>query len=31
AKKTPPADAKQWEGVANKFEEQFSPNPGTGD
>src|ERR1700689_2862105 len=30
-KNPPPADAKQWEGVANKFEEQFSPNPGTGD
>ena len=30
-KKTPPADAKQWEGVANKFEEHFSANPGSGD
>ena len=30
-KKTPPADAKQWEGVANKFEEHFSPSPGGGD
>jgi ferredoxin len=27
----PPADAKQWEGKANKFEEHFSPNPGAGD
>ena len=26
AKKTPPADAKDWEGVANKFEEHFSTN-----
>ena len=31
AKKEPPADAKQWEGVANKFEEHFSSNPGGGD
>jgi ferredoxin len=31
AKKDAPGDAKQWEGVANKFEEQFSPNPGSGD
>ena len=30
-KKEPPADAKQWEGVANKFDEHFSPNPGGGD
>ena len=30
-KKTPPADAKQWEGVPNKFEEHFSANPGGGD
>src|ERR1700728_848446 len=30
-KKEPPADAKDWEGVANKFEEQFSSNPGSGD
>jgi ferredoxin len=29
--KEPPADAKQWEGVPNKFEEHFSANPGTGD
>jgi len=27
----PPADAKEWEGVANKFEEHFSANPGSGD
>ncbi|HYQ08962.1 MAG TPA: ferredoxin FdxA [Xanthobacteraceae bacterium] len=30
-KKAPPEDAKQWEGVANKFEEHFSANPGSGD
>jgi ferredoxin len=30
-KKDAPADAKDWEGVANKFEEHFSPNPGEGD
>jgi len=30
-KKTPPADAKEWEGVAEKFEKHFSSNPGTGD
>ena len=30
-KKEPPADAKRWEGVANKFEEHFSANPGGGD
>ena len=27
----PPADAKEWEGVANKFDEHFSSNPGSGD
>ena len=27
----PPADAKQWEGKPNKFEEHFSANPGAGD
>ena len=26
-----PADAKSWDGVPNKFAEQFSPNPGEGD
>jgi ferredoxin len=31
AKKEPPADAKEWEGVANKFDEHFSSNPGSGD
>jgi ferredoxin len=31
AKKEPPADAKDWEGVAEKFEKHFSPKPGTGD
>jgi ferredoxin len=31
AKKEPPTDAKEWEGVANKFEQHFSANPGTGD
>ena len=30
-KKEPPADAKAWEGVPNKLEAHFSPNPGTGD
>lgn len=30
-KKAPPADAKAWEGLSNKFEEQFSSNPATGD
>ena len=31
AKKEPPADAKEWEGVANKFDEHFSSNPRFGD
>jgi ferredoxin len=31
AKKEPPADARQWEGVPNKFDSYFSPNPGNGD
>jgi ferredoxin len=31
AKKTPPADAKDWEGVAEKFEKYFSPKAGSGD
>jgi ferredoxin len=26
-----PPDAKEWEGVADKFEKHFSPNPGKGD
>jgi ferredoxin len=30
-KKEPPAVAKAWEGVANKLETDFSPNPGTGE
>jgi ferredoxin len=30
-KKEAPADAKEWEGLSNKFEKQFSSNPGTGD
>lgn len=30
-KKTAPADSKEWEGVAGKFDKFFSPNPGTGD
>ena len=30
-KKEAPADAKDWEGVAEKFEKHFSPEPGTGD
>jgi ferredoxin len=31
AKKEHLSDAKQWEGVADKFEQHFSPKPGTGD
>ena len=27
-KKTPPNDAKEWEGVKDKFEKHFSKNPG---
>ena len=30
AKKEPPPDAKDWEGVAGKYDKFFSPNPGTG-
>ena len=30
-KKDPPADAKEWEGVPNKYEEHFSEKPGEGD
>ena len=30
-KKEPPADAKEFEGLPDKFEKYFSPNPGTGD
>jgi ferredoxin len=30
AKKDPPADAKAWDDVPDKFE-HFSPDPGTGD
>jgi ferredoxin len=30
-KKEPPADAKDWEGVPEKFEKFFSPEPGSGD
>jgi ferredoxin len=30
-KKPPPPDASQWEGVADKFEKHFSPEPGEGD
>jgi len=29
-KKEPPADAKEWDGVADKLK-HFSANPGTGD
>lgn len=25
----PPADAQEWDGVKNKLDEHFSPNPGT--
>jgi ferredoxin len=31
AKKDPPADAKDFENVAGKFEKYFSQNPGEGD
>jgi len=31
AKKDPPADAKDFAGVAGKFEKFFSPEPGEGD
>ena len=30
-KKEPPGDAKSWDGVANKFAEHFSADPGQGD
>jgi ferredoxin len=30
-KKDAPPDAKDWEGVANKFDKYFSPKPGKGD
>ena len=30
-KKEPPSDAKTWEGVVDKFQNEFSPNPGGGD
>ena len=30
-KREPPADAKEFDGVANKLEQFFSPNPGQGD
>ena len=29
-KGTPPADAKEWDGVENKFEKYFSEKPGSG-
>ena len=29
--KDPPADAKEWEGVPDKFQKYFSPEPGEGD
>jgi ferredoxin len=31
AKKEPPPDAKAMDGVANKFEQYFSAEPGSGD
>jgi ferredoxin len=31
AKKEPPADSKEWEGIAGKFAAHFSANPGDGD
>jgi ferredoxin len=30
-KKDAPADAKEWDGVAGKFEKFFTPAPGDGD
>ena len=30
-KKEAPPDAKEWEGVPDKFEKHFSSEPGTGD
>ena len=30
-KGVPPADAKAWEGVPDKFDKYFTPRPGTGD
>ena len=30
-KKDALSDAEEWNGIPNKFEEHFSPNPGTGD
>ncbi|MEM8662712.1 MAG: ferredoxin FdxA [Pseudomonadota bacterium] len=31
AKKDPPPDADEFDGVPNKFEKHFSPEPGSGD
>jgi ferredoxin len=30
-KREPPPDAKEWDGVPDKFSKHFSPNPGEGD
>ena len=30
-KKDALSDAEEWDGIPNKFEEHFSPNPGIGD
>lgn len=30
-KRNPPSDAKDWEGIPDKFRDHFSPNPGAGD
>ena len=30
-KRDPPADSEEWDGVKNKLETQFSPDPGEGD
>jgi ferredoxin len=30
-KGTPPPDADDWKGVADKFEKYFTPNPGKGE
>jgi len=31
ARKPPPGDAKEWEGIEGKFEKEFDPEPGEGD
>jgi ferredoxin len=31
AKREPPIDAKEFDGISGKFEQYFSPSPGPGD